>query len=66
MLKKVFDLRTVTDENDKTLYYVVRNYKNGKSRFIGKPYKTREGAMRQVKHRQACHYDRYGTFYVWL
>lgn len=64
MLKKVFTMRTVTDEHDVTRYYVVRNYKNGKSRIIGREYKTHDGAMRQVRHRNACHYDRYGTEYI--
>jgi hypothetical protein len=64
MLKKAFTMRTVTSMSDAVTYYVVRNYKNGKSKVIGKPYKTHDGAMGYVRHRNACYYDKHGTEFV--
>ena len=59
--KKVFDYITFEDISGRLTYQVIRNYKNGNSREIGKVYMTQRGVFRQVMHRNSCHMDRYGT-----
>ena len=67
-IKKVYTMVTVhnVDSIGKSVeeYHVVRNYKNGSRKIIGKPYKTREGVSRQVRHRNSCHLDMYGTEFI--
>jgi hypothetical protein len=58
-LVKVFSKKPI-EVDGKLCFTVVRNYKNGSSKPIGRIYKTVEGAIRQVNHRNACHFDRYG------
>ena len=64
MTKKAYTMATHCDIDGEVTYRVKRNYKNGKSRYIGRPYKTMEGAMRIVRHRNACHFDKYCTEFV--
>lgn len=45
-------------------FAMVRNYKNGKQRIIGKEFKTLRGVVRHVAHRNAVHRERYGTEWV--
>lgn len=45
-------------------YHVQRNYKNGKRKLIGRTYKTWQGAVGMVRHRNALHADRHGTHII--
>ena len=64
MLKKVFEV--VESKEFVTVYRIQRNYKNGNSKFIGRPYKTKEGARSMARHRNSLHLEKYGTDYVRL
>jgi len=61
-IKKAYTMTTVHKTcTDEIVYRVTRNYKNGKQRYIGREYKTHDGAMGMVRHRNACHRDKYKT-----
>ena len=43
----------------KICWQVTRNYKNGTIKPIGRIFKTEEGCIRQMMHRNKCYLDRY-------